>query len=115
MRSQTQGPDVIVGDVFGLTQRGSSGTQVGLAVGVMLCNNGNTALDFFALPNPDHSVIAQNLYRMSGGATNDDRFEQVGQSWVKHTYAALEQNGCGFGCSPANTGVTHMGAGCSES
>ncbi len=108
------GPDVIVGDIFGLAQFGSSGTQVGLATGITACNNGDTDLDFFALPSADHPVIAQNLYRMSGGATNDDRFEQVGQSWLKHTFAALEQNDCGFGCSPSGTGGTHLGAGCSD-
>ena len=32
------GPDVIVGDVYGLAQFGSNGTQVGLAVGTNSCN-----------------------------------------------------------------------------
>jgi len=33
------------------------------------------------LPNNDHPVIRKSL-RMSGGATNDQRFEQIGQSSV---------------------------------
>jgi hypothetical protein len=106
------GPDLLVGDIPALMQLGSAGTQVGLAMGVTLCNNGDTPLDFFALPNADHPVIAQNLYRMSGGAANDERFEQVGQSWVMHLFSALEQNSCGFGCTPS--GGTHLGAGCSD-
>ena len=48
---------------------GVVGTQVGLAVGTTSCNNGEVNLDWFALPNNDHPVIPQNLYRMSGGTT----------------------------------------------
>jgi hypothetical protein len=107
------GPDVIVGDLNGLAQfDGSSGTQVGLAVGTDSCNAGNVDLDWFALPINDHPVIPQNLYRMSGGATNDARFEQIGQSNVKHAFTALTQNICGFGCN--NVGGTHLGSGCSD-
>ena len=107
------GPDVIVGDLSGLAQFGSSsGTQVGLAVGTDSCNAGVVPLNWFALPNNDHPVIPQNLYRMSGGATNDERFEQVGQSSVKHAFTALQQNICGFGCSA--TASTTLGSGCSD-
>jgi glucose/arabinose dehydrogenase len=107
------GPDVIVGDLSGLAQFGSSsGTQVGLAVGTDSCNAGAVPLNWLALPNNDHPVIPQNLYRMSGGASNDERFEQVGQSSVKHAFTALQQNICGFGCSA--TASTTLGAGCSD-
>ena len=82
-----------------MAQFGSSGTQVGLAVGTTSCNNGDVELDWFALPQVDHPVIPQNLYRMSGGASNNDRFEQVGQSWLKHAFTALQDNACGFGCT----------------
>jgi len=107
------GPDVIVGDVNGLAQFGSqSGTQVGLAVGTDSCNAGQVDLNWFALPNNDHPVIPQNLYRMSGGAGNNERFEQIGQSSVKHAFTALTQNICGFGCN--NVGGSHLGSGCSD-
>jgi len=75
-----QGPDVIVGELSGLTQFGSAGTQVGLAVGTDSCNAGDQPLDWFSMPDNDHPIIPQNLYRMSGGANNNERFEQVGQS-----------------------------------
>src|ERR1700693_758703 len=75
------GPDIIVGDLPSMAQFGSAGTQVGLGVGTTSCNNGDQPVDWFALPSSDHPVIPQNLYRMSGGASNNDRFEQVGQSW----------------------------------
>jgi hypothetical protein len=107
------GPDVIVGDLPSMQQFGSSGTQVGLGVGTTSCNNGDTELDWFALPSVDHPVIPQGLYRMSGGASNNDRFEQIGQSWLKHAFTALQNNACGFGCSPAANG-THLGVGCSD-
>ncbi|HEY6806376.1 MAG TPA: Calx-beta domain-containing protein [Pyrinomonadaceae bacterium] len=107
------GPDVIVGDLSALAQFGSSsGGQVGLAVATDSCNAGQVPLDWFALPNNDHPVIPQNLYRMSGGTGNDERFEQVGQSNVKHAFTALQDNICGFGCSA--TASTTLGAGCSD-
>lgn len=107
------GPDVIVGALSGLAQFGSSsGTRVGLAVGTDSCNLGNVPLNWFANPNNDHPVIPQNLYRMSGGAGNDERFEQIGQSNVKHAFTALQENICGLGCSP--TSSTWLGSGCSD-
>jgi glucose/arabinose dehydrogenase len=107
------GPDVIVGDLSGLAQFGSSsGTQVGLAVGTDSCNAGVVPLNWLALPAADHPVIPQNLYRMSGGAGNNDRFEQIGQSNVKHAFTALQQNICGFGCNA--TASTTLGSGCSD-
>src|SRR5262245_28693047 len=96
-----------------MVQAGSSGTVVGLAVATTSCNNGTQEFDWFALPNTDHPVIPQNLYRMSGGASNNERFEQVGQSWLKHAFTALQQNVCGFGCTAAADG-THLGVGCSD-
>jgi hypothetical protein len=107
------GPDVIVGDLSGLAQFGSSsGTQVGLAVATDSCNAGTVPLNWLALPNNDHPVIPQNLYRMSGGATNDERLEQIGQSNVKHAFTALQNNICGFGC--VSTASTTLGSGCSD-
>ncbi len=62
------GPDVIVGELPSMQQFGSSGTQVGLAVGTDACNPGVVDLDWIANPSNNHPVIPQNLYRMSGGA-----------------------------------------------
>jgi|CXWL01.1.fsa_nt_gi hypothetical protein len=109
----TPGPDVIVGDLNGLAQFGSgNGTQVGLAVGTDSCNAGVVDLNWFALPSNDHPVIPQNIYRMSGGAANDERFEQIGQSSVKHAFTALTEDICGFGCN--GVGGTRLGSGCSD-
>lgn len=111
--SSLPGPDIILGNIPTLQQFGSSGTQVGLAIGSDSCNNGDVEVNFFAMPNTDHPVMAQNLYRMSGGATNNERFEQIGQSWLTHGFFALQNNACNFGCAPASGG-THLGVGCSN-
>ncbi|MFN6964587.1 MAG: carboxypeptidase regulatory-like domain-containing protein [Pyrinomonadaceae bacterium] len=107
------GPDVVVGDLSGLAQFGSSaGTQVGLAVGTDSCNFGTQNLNWFANPANDHPVIPQNLYRMSGGADNTERFEQIGQSSVKHAFTALTNNLCNLGCN--GVGGSQLGSGCSD-
>jgi hypothetical protein len=63
----------------------------------------------------DHPVIPQNLYRMSGGANNDDRFEQIGQSWLKHAFLALENDACNFGCNTSGcTTGSNLCPGCSD-
>jgi len=114
------GPDVIVGDLPSVQQASSpnggvEGNYVGLGVGTTSCNNGDQPLHWFQLPNVDHPVIPQNLYRMSGGANNNERFEQIGQSWLKHAFTALEGNACNLGC---NTGGCTQGSnlcpGCSD-
>jgi len=109
------GPDVIVGDIPDMAQFGTAGTQVGLGMATDACNNGDQPINWFALPNPDHPVVPQNLYRMSGGGDNTTRFEQIGQSWMKHTFGADESNSCGFGC---NTNACSQGVqlcpGCSD-
>lgn len=107
------GPDVVVGDLSGLAQFGTSGTRVGLAVATDSCNFGTEPLNWFANPANDHPVIPQNLYRMSGGPGNDERFEQIGQSNVKHGFTALQQNLCNLGCNSHPNG-TRLGSGCSD-
>ena len=89
------GPDVIVGDLESVQQAGNDATSVGLGVGTVSCNNGDQPINWLALPNTDHPLIPQNLYRMSGGADNAERFEQIGQSWMKHAFFALEEFICG--------------------
>src|SRR5207248_11731985 len=43
----------------------------------------------------NHPVTPQNLYRMSGRGDHTERFEQIGQSWMKHAFFALEEFICG--------------------
>jgi hypothetical protein len=109
------GPDVIVGDLPEMAQYGSSAGFVGLGIGTTSCNNGDQQLHWFALPDTDHPVIPQNFYRMSGGTNNSDRFEQIGQSWLKHAFAALEADACNFGCNTSGcTTGSNLCPGCSD-
>jgi hypothetical protein len=109
------GPDVIVGDLPDVQELGSAGTQVGLAVATTSCNNGDQPVDWFQLPDTDHPVVPQNFYRMSSGANNTERFEQVGHSWMKHTFFALEGDDCGFGCNISSCATgSHLCPGCSD-
>ena len=107
------GPDVIVGVIPEMAQYGSNGNFVGLGIGTTSCNNGDQALNWFALPNTDHPVIPQNFYRMSSSTNNNDRFEQIGQSWLKHAFTALQGNACSFGCTPGCSG-SQLCPGCSD-
>ena len=108
------GPDVIVGEIESVEQFGSAGTQVGLAAGTDSCNNGDQPVDWFQLPDTDHPVVPQNLYRMSGGANNNERFEQVGHSWMKHTFFALEDTVCGACDTSSCATGSHLCPGCSD-
>ena len=108
------GPDVIVGELIGLVQMdpGAVNGQVGLALGTDACNKGTENVEWIAEPDNRHPFIPQNFYRMNGGADNTQRFEQIGQSWGKHAFAAASSNTCGFGCN--GVGGDHLGSGCSD-
>ena len=108
------GPDVIIGELLSLVQldNGAVNNQVGISLGTDACNKGTIDVDWFALPSNDHPFIPQNFYRMSGGATNNQRFEQIGQSWGKHAFTAASSNTCNFGCNGVSG--THLGSGCSD-
>ena len=108
------GPDVIVGELLDFIQYedGEVNGVVGLALGTDACNKGTVNVAWIALPSNDHPFIPQNLYRMSGGADNAQRFEQLGQSWGKHAFAAASSNTCGLGCN--GIGGDHLGSGCSD-
>jgi len=115
MPTRTSGPDVVVGDLPDVEQLGSAGTQVGLGVATTSCNYGDQSVDWLALPSNDHPVVPQNLYRMSGGADNTERFEQIGQSWLKHTFFALEDDACSLGCNTSGCATgSHLCPGCSD-
>ena len=111
------GPDIIVGDLPDMVQVDPVvvGSQVGLGIATTSCNNGDQPVNFYAFPNTDHSFFPENLYRMSGGADNTVRFEQIGQSWVKHTFGANEDDDCNLGCNTNNcTTFSQLCPGCSD-
>lgn len=106
------GADVIVGSLP-TVQNWTAGNAVGgfhaYSVATTSCNIGTQPLDWFQGPNRRHPVIAQNLYRYHEG-----RFEQIGQSWLKHGFCALQQSLCGA-CTPVgNCCCAQLGVGCSD-
>ena len=114
--SLVPGPDIIVGDLPDMVQIDPAvGSQVGLGVATTSCNNGDQPVNFHALPDIDHPFFPQNLYRMSGGADNTERIEQIGQSWIKHTFGADEGDDCNLGCNTNNcVQFSQLCPGCSD-
>jgi len=88
------GPDVIVGDIPDVA-RYAPGTFNGVqyasyAIGSTSCNIGTTQLLWQPNPSNKHPTIPQNMYRVKNGA-----IEQIGLSWCKHGFCALQENICG--------------------
>jgi hypothetical protein len=115
----SDGPDLIVGFLFGtqIFGRESSGsdTHVGIAAATNSCNRGNTDLNWLQFPDANHPVITVNIYRLA-----NDRFEQLGQSWAKHGFWATNASDC-FGIPDfphesckRSSDVQHLGPGCSD-
>ena len=82
------GPDVIVGDLNGITMFGTVGDITAYAIGTTSCNIGDADLQWVQNTN-NHPVIAQNVYRLKDG-----RFEQIGMSWLKHGFCAADSPTC---------------------
>lgn len=80
------------------------------AAGTTSCNIGTVPLEW-SIFSPEHPVIAQHMYRLRPDSYQRRRFEQIGQSWLKHGACALDQSLCGT-CVP--TGCGSLGVGCSD-
>lgn len=102
------GADAFIGELTDLQQFGREGAVIGCALDAPLCNFGFEPLDWFANPDPRHPFMTFNMYRL-----RDDRFEQIGQSWVKHGFGAAQEDACGFGCV-SHADSTRLGVGCSD-
>lgn len=113
------GADVITGDMIGNPISGappvSWGVQGGISaysIGTTSCNIGTMPVQWIDNSNL-HPVIGQNLFRfrMINGS---GRFEQIGQSWVKHAFCATQGTLC-TPCTPYGPGCEdHLGVGCSD-
>ncbi len=105
------GPDMMFCQLYQLAQYGRLGDIVGLAVGTTSWNVGDRDLMWYATPGTQHPFIVMNLYRLKA-----DRFEQIGQSAIKHGFYALGNTQCGGSCTfEAGHGPGDwLGVGCTD-
>jgi hypothetical protein len=108
------GPDVIVGEISGLS--GTKGTATNpvssILVTTISCNAGNAPVNWQKLPDANHPVITWNLYRLSDGALT-----QIGESGVKHAFFAEQKSGvCKWTCDaePLLALGKRLGPGCAD-
>jgi len=111
------GPDVVASrigleatsngdDIF---YYGTSGGVRAYSLASTSCNLGDVPADWIDQPNNARNpVIAQNLYRLSDDLT---RIEQIGMSWVKHSFCAVNEDTCGD-CQ--DTSCNTLGVGCAD-
>ncbi len=100
------GPDLIIGDIFDAESYGSVGDRAAFSIGTDVCNIGDEPVNWIA-ETPDHPVFDRSLYRI-----HDNRVQQIGLTWLKHGFGAVQDDSCGCGCVPADW--THLGVGCSD-
>lgn len=107
----SNGPDVIVGDLNGMTYWGRVEVSpdvwvMSYSTGTTSCNIGNQQLEWFQSSNR-HPVIGQTVYRIKGNV-----LMQLGQGWLKHGFFALSQQLCNTGCQSTNG--SWLGVNCSD-
>ncbi len=85
---------------------GTSGGIRAFSMASTACNVGDQLAQWQSGGAGNHPVVAQNMFRYLGG-----RFEQIGQSWLKHTTCAVSENSCGA-CQFTNCST--LGIGCAD-
>jgi hypothetical protein len=117
--SPRTGPDVVV---FELMTPGNYVTGAPIdgmrayALGTKSLNQGDKDLKWFSSTN-EHPVIGQNLYRLKTDASRPGgRFEQIGQSWLKHGFTALAGTDAGCSCTfeAGHSSGAWLGQGCTD-
>ncbi len=101
------GPDVIVVNLTDLNYYGALGNISAYSIGTDACNRGDLPA-LWIQGGTQHPVIAQNIYRLKNG-----RFEQLGQSFLKHGFQSLNSPGCAT-CVQPPMGGAQLGVGCSD-
>ncbi len=109
--STNNGPDVIVGDLNGISNYTAVGGIEAIAIGTTSCNIGNVNLNWISSTN-QHPVIGQTMYKYRVDANGAARYEQIGQGWLKHGFFALSQGLCCSGCQ--STSGSQLGVNCSD-
>jgi len=101
-----ESPDVIVGSLHQERRNGELNGITAFSIGTTSCNVGGCGLQWID-DTSEHPVIGGNMFRMKDG-----RFEQIGQSWLKHGFFALSQGLCSAQC--ISTNGTQLGVNCSD-
>ncbi|MEQ8850613.1 MAG: hypothetical protein RIB32_02400 [Phycisphaerales bacterium] len=115
MGQLADGPDVTFCELYSLGQYGRAGDVVGLSLATTSWNIGNRDLEWFQSPDSEHPMIVMNMFRIQ-----NDRFEQIGQSWIKHGFFALSNTQCDApevpNCEfePGHSGGDWLGQGCTD-
>ncbi len=100
-------PDLIIGDIQDRVRYGVVGGITAFAIGNNTCNQGTCQAKWQASV-AEHPLFAQNMFRLK-----NDRFEHIGQSWLKHGFTALQQTLCSSACLPTGSGSS-LGVNCSD-
>jgi hypothetical protein len=98
--------DLIVGDIPSTYNWGSANGIAAFSCATTACNVGNAIMSWNG-SNNQHPVIATNIFRLKA-----DRFEQIGQAWLKHGFASAADSFCQPCQNPFNSQV--IGVGCSD-
>ena len=102
------GADVAVCDMPSIYRWGTTSGITGYSIGTTSVNLGDVNLEWYA-NNNRHPRIPQNLFQWEDG-----RIKQIGQSWCKDGFCALQLSGCGS-CQPAGGGCPQLlGPGCAD-
>lgn len=99
-------PDLIITDIPDRIRYGVDLGITAFSIGNVTCNAGTCKGRWSAL-TPEHPLFAQNMFRLKAG-----KFEQIGQSWLKHGFSALQNPGCGT-CDPYPDN-TALGVNCQD-
>ena len=105
MQTATSAPATLRG--CGPPSSRSVGCIRAYSFGTSSVNVGNVNLDWID-GSPNHPVIGQNMFRLKDG-----RFEQIGQSWLKHGFCALQLLGCGA-CATQAGCLSFLKPGCRD-
>jgi hypothetical protein len=103
-----ESPNVIVGDLHQVERWGNVGGITAFSIGTYSCNVGTCWLEWYRGDNR-HPVIGGNMLRLKDG-----RFEQLGQSWLKHGFFALAEELCSTDCIDPRDGGDHLGVSCAD-
>jgi len=88
---------------------GRTGDLIGYSIGTTSCNVGTTNLSWVASGIDRHPLIINNIFRI-----DDNAIEQIGVSWVKHGFCALQQTLCGSCNAVCGGCCSSLGPGCSD-